>query len=435
MKSNLIVALFFSLMLFTSNVKAQERTIEVPMELIEGKDFAVGMYPGMMIVKDKSAFTFPVDSSRCVTGFFYITGYYDYYQKALENDSIRKEFDNDVKKSEVDTMQFLNNNLKSNRIFCCSWLDGKIKNVVLDTDGDSSFADEKVITYNTENGFCEWLDSSSATAVVDVMLTYDSLNISKQKSIPVLVVLNIEDFGGIQDSLGVAISINKYLKGSCIIDGVKTEIFMDADNFDQIYFPHYNLGYYQCEYYDRKSSYFLLDTLYIYNSRYVVDRYECSTRKLILRYDKEMKAGIEPGDYFPISPGLEEINNYTLVFFTATWCGLCKNVLDSLKKFHTLVPEVDIVNINTELDSARMNNYIKWNNVEWNVIFDQKIQGKKSNYWKTYGVGGIPQLVLVDYNRTVLLSGGGSGIGEDSCETLIGKILEHGPDYFDRTRQ
>jgi len=178
-----------------------------------------------------------------------------------------------------------------------------------------------------------------------------------------------------------------------------------------------------------------MDTLYIHNSRYVVDRYDYRSRKLILRFDKEMKAGIQPGDYFPIMPGLEETNAYTLVFFTATWCGLCKNVLDSLKKFHKLVPEVEIVNINTELDSARMNNYIKWNSVEWKVIFDQKLQGKKSSFWKTYGISGIPVLVLVDYNRTVLLSADGSGISEDSCEALIGKILEHGPEYFNRPKQ
>jgi len=431
MKANLIIAFFLSLMLFTLNGRAQERTIEVQMKLIEGKDFAVGCYPGMMKIKDKSGFILPVDSARCRTGFFYITRYYEEYRESLENDSIRKEFDMAVERYEVDTMQFVNNNLISNRIFCCSWLDGKIKNVVLDTDGDSSFTDEKVITYNTENGFSEWLDSSSATAVVDVMLTYDSLNIRKQKSIPIMIFLNIEDM----DSLSVLITINKYLKGSCTIDGVETEIFIDAANFDQIYFPHGNYGYYQCKYFDKPSSYFLMDTLYIHNSRYVVDRYDYRSRKLILRFDKEMKAGIQPGDYFPIMPGLEETNAYTLVFFTATWCGLCKNVLDSLKKFHKLVPEVEIVNINTELDSARMNNYIKWNSVEWKVIFDQKLQGKKSSFWKTYGISGIPVLVLVDYNRTVLLSADGSGISEDSCEALIGKILEHGPEYFNRPKQ
>ena len=53
MKANLIIAFFLSLMLFTLNGRAQERTIEVQMKLIEGKDFAVGCYPGMMKIKDK----------------------------------------------------------------------------------------------------------------------------------------------------------------------------------------------------------------------------------------------------------------------------------------------------------------------------------------------------------------------------------------------
>ena len=435
MKANLIIAFFLSLMLFALNGRAQERIIEVPMELIVGKQISIGAYPGMVKEKDESLFILPVDSARCLTGYFGITWMYEFYKQSFENDSVKREFNKFIKEKDIDTMQFVNNNLKTSRIYCCSWLDGRIKNIAFDTDGDSSFTDEKIITYNTDNGFCDLLDTNRATAVVNVMLTYDSLNIRKQKSIPVLVILNHHNCCGYNDSLAVSITNNSYRKGICTLNGVKTEIFLDAQNFDQFYFAHFNMGFYSCEYYNDKDHFGLWDTIYVFNQRYVIDKYDYSTHKIILRFDKEMKAGTQPGAYFPISPGLEEINNYTLVFFTATWCGACKNVLDSLKKFHKLVPEVEIVNINTEQDSARMNNYIKWNGIDWKVIYDQQLKGKESEYWKTYGISSIPVLLLVDYNRTVLLYGSGSGAGDGSCESVIGKILEHGPEYFDRPTQ
>lgn len=437
MKAKMIAVGFLSLILFTLNVNAQEQTIQVKMEKVPGKFPSIASYPAEQIEKNKSAFELPVDSSRCMLGFFSISFINDWYNLSRNNDSLMQKFENFLAKIQADTMQFVNHRLMTTRLYCCSWIEGDFKNVVIDTDCDSSFTDEDVLKYNMRKGFCDIFDTSRATAVVNISLRYDSMNIRKHASVPILVILNqfAEGSNIPNDSLVVGITVNEYLKGDCTINGIKTEIFMDAMNFDQFYVSRKIMGKYSCEYFNSKSYFSFMDTIMIHNNRYVIDYFDYLTKTLTLRFDKTLKTGLQPGDYFAVSPEIEDIMNYKLVFFTATWCGACKHVLDSLKKFHKLVPEVEIVNINTEQDSARMNNYVKWNGIDWKVIFDQQLKGKESEYWKTYGISGIPVLVLVNYNRTVLLYGSGSGAGGSSCESVIGKILENGPEYFERPTQ
>lgn len=413
-----------------STVLAQDSDIIVSMKFTKGKNEYLGMSSVPSEQKNKTGFELPINSEFCKIGYYTLSPFHQSYYERNRSDSLAKRFEMLYSVMEIDTMQLIANKLITNRIYFCTWIEGNIKKIVVDSECDSSFLNNEIISYNLHDGLYSLFDTNIYFEYSDVVIKYDSMNNKRIKTIPIQIAVNaieIDPISNQKDSLQVHISLNGYLSGQALIEKDTAWFYMNAMNFDQ-YYPKRPMVVLKYKYFNHDVyKYCDNNEIPIWNTIYSIEYFDYRTKKLHLKFKNQLQTGIMPGNYFTISPEMEQFENYTLVFFTASWCGACKYVLDSLKEFHETVPEVDIININTEQDSMRFNNYIKWNSIDWKVIFDKKSKGHKSYYWDTYGVSNIPVLVLLNPQRKVLLYGLGAG----SCESIIKKIISHGPEHFD----
>ena len=95
-------------------------------------------------------------------------------------------------------------------------------------------------------------------------------------------------------------------------------------------------------------------------------------------------------------------NKYTLVDFWASWCGPCRAVMPELKKIYGEYHKKGFGILGVSLDSQenRWKDAIDKMGLEWDHMSDLK--GWESAAAQQYGLGGIPSLMLVDQNGTII---------------------------------
>lgn len=412
---------------------AQQNTFDVQMRLVKGSDAHIGSYSYPLELKNETGFKMPVDSARCKTGYFVINPLLAVFENRNSSDSARKVFENILSYIQMDTLQFVTNALITNRIYFCSWIDGDIKKVVVDTDCDSSFRNEEILTYNLSNGLYDFGDSNLVFSDCDLTLRYDSLNIHKQKTIPIRVCLNENIDGKLMfdyDSLEVCISINACQEGRFIFEGDTVDIVMNPNCFDQFYPQNSIYGVYSYRYlgYDYLN-YITNDEIRLFNKLFVIEKYDYFTRVLKVRFAGSDSVGAYQGNIFPVTPGLEKFDYYSLVFFTGSWCGPCKHLLPGLKELHKNNPEFEIFNVNNERDSIDYFKYLSQYGIDWPVIYDQDLANVDSYYWQSYNINSIPTLFLINPNRKIL----DVQTGLHNCLQLLKNLKENGIEYYETT--
>lgn len=104
--------------------------------------------------------------------------------------------------------------------------------------------------------------------------------------------------------------------------------------------------------------------------------------------------------------------------FWASWCGPCRMAMPEVQKLSNELKDKDVVffAINIGEDKLKIQNFISKNNIKIPVLMDQT--GKVAG---SYGVEGIPRLVIIDKNG--IIRGGHSGFSSDLRTELKNEIL------------
>ena len=85
---------------------------------------------------------------------------------------------------------------------------------------------------------------------------------------------------------------------------------------------------------------------------------------------------------------------YVLVDFWATWCGPCIRSIPKLRKMvkDHHIKDFDVVGISLDEDIDALSGFLEKNELPWTILAGEGTQ----ELGKTYGVRGIPMLILVD---------------------------------------
>jgi len=436
MKSIRVILFFLACMAGFQNLLAQDSLYTVQLTLEEGNENVILSNSWAQKVDNCAGFQYPVDANSCYTGYFRLKVFFvEVIENRNQSDSARKKFEEFMSIVPVDTMQFVGKKLLCPNIYFCIWIDNNIKNIVFDTDCDSSFKNEKVFSYDLRKGLYAGFDRNIEYGVSNIYLPYDSMDIRIQKRVPIRIALNssaVMSGGRLpeleNDSFSVYICPDQYMKGRLESAYDTVDLYAEVECFDQ-YYSEKNL---------------LIKHVYSLNNEiktgigleiegriYEIEKYDYLTRKLTIKYQGQIPVGELPGDFFAITPGLENFNNkYTLVYFTASWCGPCKKSTPLLKEFHKNNPQYEFYSVISEQSRDAFDKYVHNNAIEWSVIFDD-MQLKESRYSEYYFVDYIPTLFLINPDRIILAK----KVGPPDIEQLLKDLKEHGPEYLEIPQQ
>ncbi|MDF7824949.1 thioredoxin-like domain-containing protein [Pontiellaceae bacterium B12227] len=104
-----------------------------------------------------------------------------------------------------------------------------------------------------------------------------------------------------------------------------------------------------------------------------------------------------------VDPGYVLNTDYTLLYFSAHWCGPCRSFTPQLVKFyneHQGGHLFQVLFISSDHSDAEMRNYMKETRMPWPVVLYHSEARKMLKL--QYGGNGIPQLVLLDKKGAVL---------------------------------
>jgi nucleoredoxin len=127
--------------------------------------------------------------------------------------------------------------------------------------------------------------------------------------------------------------------------------------------------------------------------------------------------------------GLEDTQVFAL-YFGASWCPPCRAFSPELVKFIERVgpanPRLTVVLVSSDKTDAAMFNYMKEEKMPWAALPRERLT--KSPSLVAYTKGGIPQLVIVDRQGTVLADSyrGSSYVGPQVAMAELEKILATG---------
>ncbi|MCL2434542.1 MAG: thioredoxin family protein [Lentimicrobiaceae bacterium] len=377
--------------------------------------------------KDVSQYKIPEGIEDFVIGYLSISYPHSLYNNRHRNEERLLEYQNRVKKDDIDTMQFAYNKLHKTWLNVLIYMQNGIKHCILDTDFDDSFVNEQVFTFNTNDSI-----SNNNRFFTNLSIPVDPIENSIAKQVPIGIANNIGSSctgdNVIADSLQIKIYVNISYQGFFIDDVDTIWVDLYAQNFDQLYTKTGIgiLGWCSNKAMNFYAPIILGQTFQIRNHKYVFEDFDIYNKTLELKRLEDDEIGTNRGNYFADTPELSSLSDYTLVFFTGSWCRPCKPVLDSLLVFHQQHPEITIISVNQERDSAAFIKYINDYNIPWKAICD-KINEGKYLYSSTYYIHSVPQLLLINPKRRVL----DRRSGTDPCVELIKEIKEKGCKAFE----
>lgn len=309
--------------------------------------------------------------------------------------------------------------------------DKKKKIIQIDTDNDSSFLDENIYISNISGGM---LGAEDALNFINLKtkIRYTSDSTIKEDSLPIAILTNYKDKSdmiGENELLQIYISPGFYWQGNFLFDGDTIHLYVDPINFYS--FDDKNhirlIIDYKNRYDNIKIDCFLNKFFFINNTRFEFNHFDLYNGNMCLKRCERDSIGNQPGNYLVYSPGIN-ISNYTLLFFTGSWCKPCKEVLKELFVFHGAMANVDIININHEKDSMEFVNYVNQYKIPWRVILDKTTHNWESFYKDTYEIDGYPNLFLVNPQRKIIRRAN----NKYECIDLLNELKLKGLRAFDK---
>jgi thiol-disulfide isomerase/thioredoxin len=124
-----------------------------------------------------------------------------------------------------------------------------------------------------------------------------------------------------------------------------------------------------------------------------------------------------------------------LVQFWATWCGPCRVAISQIRPLYRAYRGngFEVLGISIDQDREELDAFLKDSELPWETVSDTvAISGDKDNSMATrYGVFGVPELVLVDKEGTVIARGLHGDALEQQLEKLLGPATAPKPENKD----
>ena len=93
---------------------------------------------------------------------------------------------------------------------------------------------------------------------------------------------------------------------------------------------------------------------------------------------------------------------YVYMDFSASWCGWCKKEIPFIREAYHKYKNDNIVFVTMNMDDSKekWEGDVKAENIEWLTLSDCK--GIKSDFAKSYNIGGIPAIFVLDTNGVII---------------------------------
>ena len=405
-------------------VPLQKQPRETPYTLLSNRIYEI---------EDISGFKIPEGIDNFVIGYLKLSEFHDRYYERHLNEANLLRYQSIVEKHQIDTIQFAYNNLKYTKLHVLLYMQNGVKHLIIDTDFDHSFLNEQV---HRGSKFKEIIEDPEDRDFVftELKLPMDSFQIPILKVIPVNILMNEtrypEDKIGNNDSLQVYITQSFEYQGYFIVDTDTVFLNMDPQYFDLFYYNRLHL-YYYCKSYQTKYALLRLgQQLKLKNRIYLFEEFDPINKRVKLtRLADDIFEETKPGNFLIPLPGLDSLNGYTLVFFTGSWCGPCKPVLDSLLIFYKQYPQINIISVNQESDTMKFIKHVEDYKIPWKIIYDKTGTGGigGSHYLTTYNLQSVPHLFFINPKRRILRMES----GRTNCINLLKEIKEKGCETFE----
>jgi len=417
---NKLTSILLIIVCFTAQCFAQKQIVSLQKQEPAKQIYSTFLWEE----KEVSQYKVPEGIEDFVIGYLSISYPHFLYNNRHRNEERLIRYQNRIEEDNIDTMQFVYNKLYKTWLSVLIYMQNGIKYCIVDTDFDDSFVNEEVFSFNMNDSLL-----NDIRFFTNLNIPVDSIENSTTKRIPIGIENDESSYTGtdiIADSLQVIIYVNISCQGFFIDDADTIWIDLHAQNFDQLYLKSRMLGWCSNKMINLYVPIVLGDTFQIRNHKYVFEDFDIYNKTLELKRLEDDSIGTHRGNYFAKTPRLDSLSGYSLVFFTGSWCRPCKPVLDSLLAFHQQHPEITIINVNQERDTAAFINYINDNNIPWKIIYD-KIHNRKSLYFSTYYISSVPQLFLINPKRRVLES----RMSMVPCVEFIEEIKQKGCEVFE----
>ena len=361
-----------------------------------------------------------------VIGRVYLNRYASSFSKRNLSKSDGEKYLKIYELQKFDTMQFFQSSYSPNFISALVSLDEKAKRFKIDANSNCNFDDDEEFTVDTSGIVQSYPSEDSFYIDTEVVVTCHKDSVKSNIVIPISIdpkYFDIKDTIGDNKYLQLYISPNIYYSGEFNSKGDTVHVILNTQNFDTFYDQYTDISLTYKAYNQtvklsiNPNSYFQ-----IVNSKYKLHNYDPQKKILYLCYIGQDSIGNQPGNYLKISPGLENITNFTLLFFTGSWCKPCKPVLDSLFSLYHSNLNINIININHEVSTKEFDFYMDKYNIPWKVILDSTDQQWASQYRELYEIKGYPMLFFVNKDRKILKV----TLGKDKCIELINEIKTNG---------
>jgi nucleoredoxin len=109
-----------------------------------------------------------------------------------------------------------------------------------------------------------------------------------------------------------------------------------------------------------------------------------------------------------------------ILFFTARWCGPCKNYIKPLTRIKEKYPsQVEIIGIDFDDNEDDFKSYKS--NKDFRFV-SEFIKMKESKNSKAFNINSLPGIIIIDSNKQVLINQSQSDFIENQIDAII-KIL------------
>jgi thiol-disulfide isomerase/thioredoxin len=430
-----LITITLFITIFTSSVFCQDSIFAVPLNKIIGlSGNASFLLHRLREVKDYSEYKYTLheNTQAFAIGRVYLNNYLSSFNDRNKSPEDKAKFLKYFEWQQFDTMQFFRETYLPNFISALVSIDGKIKRIKVDANSNFNFDDDKEFTVDTT----EMAQSRKSTAPsyiateVEVNCQMDSIKSSYK--IPISInafYFNKDEIIGGNKYLQTYISPNFYYSGIYNSGKDTVHITVNTQGFDTFYDKYTDVEFNYRSYNQIVEFWRIPNTFFqIGKFRYKLLRFDPKDKILYISYINKDSIGNQPGNYLKISPGLENFTGYTLLFFTGSWCKPCKPVLDSLFTLYNRKLNINIININREDGTDKLNQYLAKYKIPWQVILDKTDEQRESSYKYNYEIGGYPTLFFINPDRKILRV----VVSKDNCIQLINEIETNDLKYFER---